>query len=91
MGGGTEYDVLTGNPGSIFKPDEDAFEKFSKNYDKKKDEKWYQKKHTARFICSLTIYWPNNKFVTSTGIIEGTISKFKKVIMVLDMTLYLYL
>ena len=45
---------------------------------KKKDEKWYQKKHTARFICSLTIYWPNNKFVTSTGIIEGTISKFKK-------------
>ena len=40
MGGGTEYDVLTGSPGSIFKPDEDAFEKFSKNYDKKKDEKW---------------------------------------------------
>ncbi len=45
---------------------------------KKNDEKWYQKKQTARFICSLTIYWPNNKFVTTCGIVEGTISKFKK-------------
>ena len=45
---------------------------------KKIDEKWYQKKQTARFICALTIYWPNNKFVIVNGIVEGNISKFKK-------------
>ena len=35
-------------------------------------------KPSARFICSLTIYWPNNKFITVNGKVEGTISKFKK-------------
>ena len=45
---------------------------------KKNDAKWYQKKQTARFICSLTIYWPNNKFVTALGKVEGIISKFEK-------------
>ena len=45
---------------------------------KKIDGKWYKKKQSARFICSLTIYWPNNKFVSASGIIEGTISKSKK-------------
>ena len=45
---------------------------------KKKNLNWYKKKISARFICSLTIYWPNNKFITVNGKIEGTISKFKK-------------
>tara|TARA_B100001741_G_scaffold304952_1_gene296588 strand:- start:536 stop:1159 length:624 start_codon:yes stop_codon:yes gene_type:complete len=45
---------------------------------KKKNLHWFQKKQTARFICSLTIYWPNNKFITVKGKIEGTISKYKK-------------
>ena len=45
---------------------------------KKKKLNWYKKKISARFICSLTIYWPNNKFITVNGKIEGTISKFKK-------------
>ena len=45
---------------------------------KKKDKNWYKKKQTARYICSLTIYWPGNKFVTVKGKIEGIISKFKK-------------
>ena len=30
---------------------------------KKNVTKWYQKKQSARFICVLTIYWPNNKFL----------------------------
>jgi XTP/dITP diphosphohydrolase len=45
---------------------------------KKNDIKWNQKKQTARFICSLTIFWPNNKFISARGVVEGIISKFKK-------------
>jgi len=45
---------------------------------KKKNLNWYKTKTPARFICALTIYWPNNKFVIVNGKIEGTISRFKK-------------
>ena len=45
---------------------------------RKKNINWKKSKPTARFICSLTIYWPNNKFITVNGKIEGTISEFKK-------------
>ena len=45
---------------------------------KKKNKNWHKTKQTARFVCALTIYWPNNKFVNVTGKIEGTISRFKK-------------
>ena len=36
------------------------------------------KKIKARFICALTIYWPNGKIVKSEGKIEGLISQKKK-------------
>ena len=39
---------------------------------------WNKIKQTARFVCALTIYWPNNKFINVNGVVEGTISKFKK-------------
>ena len=45
---------------------------------KKNDANWYKKKQTARFVCALTIYWPNNKFINVCGKVEGAISKFKK-------------
>ena len=45
---------------------------------KKKKFNWNKTKASARFICSLTIYWPNNKFIIVNGKIEGTISRFKK-------------
>ena len=45
---------------------------------KKKNSNWYKIKQTARFVCSLTIYWPNNKFINVIGKVEGNISKFKK-------------
>ena len=45
---------------------------------KKKNLNWYKTKTPARFICSLTIYWPDNKYITVNGKIEGTISRFKK-------------
>ena len=41
--------------------------------------KWNKKKKVvARFISCLTLYWPNEKFISSTGIVEGRISKTKK-------------
>ena len=42
------------------------------------DKNWKKKTITARFICVLTIFWPNGKFVCKTGKIEGRISKLKK-------------
>ena len=45
---------------------------------RKNNINWYKLKQTARFVCALTIYWPNNKFIIVNGKIEGTISRFKK-------------
>ena len=45
---------------------------------KKNNVNWFRKKQTARFVCALTIYWPTNKFLSVSGKVEGTISKFKK-------------
>ena len=45
---------------------------------KKKNRNWRKINQTARFICSLTIYWPSNKFINVSGKVEGTISKVKK-------------
>tara|TARA_B100000029_G_scaffold83176_1_gene74155 strand:+ start:1051 stop:1650 length:600 start_codon:yes stop_codon:yes gene_type:complete len=44
---------------------------------KKINVKW-EKKIKCRFICALTIYWPNKKFYQSQGIVEGFISKKPK-------------
>ena len=45
---------------------------------KKKNLNWYKFKQTARFVCALTIYWPNNKFISVVGKVSGNISKVKK-------------
>ena len=45
---------------------------------KKKDQNWKNKKISARFICVLTIYWPNGNFFSATGKIEGFISPNKE-------------
>ena len=42
------------------------------------DLNWYNKKVKANFICALTIYWTNKKYVTSIGVVNGRISKTKK-------------
>ena len=44
----------------------------------KKDKNWKKKKITARFVCVLTIFWPNGKCVSKIGKIEGHISNKKK-------------
>ena len=33
---------------------------------------------SARFICALTIFWPNGKFICKIGKVEGQISNLKK-------------
>ena len=43
-----------------------------------KDKNWKKKKIKARFICVLTIYWPNGKTVNSIGKVNGHISSKKK-------------
>ena len=54
-----------------------AIEKIYKELNKK-DKKWKSKKIKCRFICSLSIYWPNKIIKNVSGVIEGKISKSKK-------------
>ena len=44
----------------------------------KKDKNWKKKNLSARFICVLTIFWPNGKFISKIGKIEGRISNSKR-------------
>ena len=44
----------------------------------KKDKLWKNKNIKCRFICSLSIYWPNKIIKNVSGAIEGKISKSKK-------------
>ena len=43
-----------------------------------KDKNWKNKKIKARFICSLSIYWPNGKNISRNGKVEGFIASKKK-------------
>ena len=38
----------------------------------------FNKKIKCRFVCALTIYWPNKKYYQSQGIVEGTLSNRPK-------------
>ena len=78
---GLEIDILDGNPGiysarwggkkgNFIK----AMNKVFKELDKK-SKNWKKRKVKARFVCSLTIYGPNQKTINSTGKIEGHISR----------------
>ena len=81
---GIEIDLLNKKPG-VYSAD---WAGKKRNFDlaikkvyreiQKKDKKWKKKKITARFICVLTIFWPNGKFVSKAGKIEGRISNIKK-------------
>ena len=81
---GIEVDILNKAPG-IYSADWAGRKKnfnlaIKKLYKKllNKDKNWKNKKIEARFICVLTIYWPNRKFISKTGKVEGYISKTKK-------------
>ena len=81
---GLEIDALGGDPGiysarwggkkgNFVK----AMSRVFKELDKK-HKNWKTKKIKARFVCALTIYWPNQKTINSIGKIEGYISHFMK-------------
>ena len=81
---GIEIDILNKKPG-VYSAD---WAGKKRNFDlaikkvyreiHKIDKNWKKKKITARFICVLTIFWPNGKFVSKVGKIEGRISSIKK-------------
>ena len=81
---GLEIDILNKKPG-IFSSRWGgskynfnlAMNKVFKELDKK-DQNWKNKKILARFICVLSIYWPDGKNFISRGTIEGFISPTKK-------------
>ena len=81
---GIEVDILNKAPG-IYSADWAGRKKnfnlaIKKLYKKllSKDKNWKNKKIKARFICVLTIYSPNQKFISKMGKVEGHISKTKK-------------
>ena len=81
---GLEVDLLNGEPGiysSRWAGEKNNFNlAINKVYKKlnKKDKNWFIKNKSASFVCVLTIYWPNNFFVSVVGKVHGTISKYKK-------------
>ncbi len=80
---GLEVDLLEGEPG-IYSSRwcgkknnfNIAIKKVLKKMNKFKDN--WDNINSARFICCMTIFWPNGKSYSSSGSVEGTISKSKK-------------
>ena len=81
---GLEVDLLNGKPGiysARWGGKKGDFIKAMKRVFKelyKKDRNWKNKKIKARFVCSLTIYYPNKKIINSIGKIAGYISSSMK-------------
>ena len=80
---GLEIDALNGSPGIYSArwsgPKNDfnlAIEKVYKEINKSKED--FDLNNKAKFICCLTIFWPNGKNYTSKGIVKGTISSTQK-------------
>ena len=80
---GLEIDVLKGFPGIYSSrwggSNNDfnlAMERVFKEMNKFKND--WKNNNAARFICCLTLCWPNGKNLSSTGIIKGKISNIRK-------------
>ena len=81
---GLEIDILDGDPG-IFSS---RWSGKKKNFNlaikrvyrelERVDKNFLKKKITAKFVCSLTIFWPNNFSVNVIGKVKGSISKNKR-------------
>ena len=80
---GLEVDILDKAPGIFSARWGGTKKNFNKAMDRvlreieKKDKNWKLKKIKARFVCALTVYWPNGRLVNSVGKVEGYISKKK--------------
>ena len=80
---GLEIDILDGAPGifsSRWSGKKNDFNEAIKKVFRemiKKNQDWYNY-NSAKFVCCLTICWPNGKSFTARGEIKGTISNVKK-------------
>jgi XTP/dITP diphosphohydrolase len=80
---GLEIDLLNGRPGiysSRWAGKKNNFNlAIKKVFEEMSDiKKNWQSKRGARFICSMTLYWPSGKNFSSMGVINGKISSKKK-------------
>ena len=80
---GLEIDILNGEPGiysSRWGGEKGDFDLgISKIFEKiNKIEKIWSKNKKSRFVCCMTLFWPNGKNLSSKGVIEGKISNKKK-------------
>ena len=80
---GLEIDLLNGAPGILSSrwggPQKDfnlAIEKVFSEMTKIRND--WLKKNKARFVCCLTLFWPDGKSYSSIGTIKGKISNKKK-------------
>ena len=80
---GLEIDLLKGAPGiysarwsGIRNNFDEAIQKVFEEMSKIKKD--WKNKNAARFVCCMTLFWPNGKNYSSKGIIEGKISTKKK-------------
>ena len=80
---GLEIDILQGRPGIYSSRWSGKKKDFSfaikKIYEKmnKIKENWISH-NKARFVCCMTLFWPNGKSFSSTGYVKGKISFIKK-------------
>ena len=80
---GLEIDLLKGRPGiysSRWSGHKNNFDLAIKRVFKemRKLKKDWKNDNSARFICCMTLFWPDGKSYSSKGIVEGRISKIKK-------------
>jgi len=80
---GLEIDLLKGEPGiysSRWSGKKNNFNFAIKKIFKKMNntKKDWQKDNVANFVCCMTLFWPNGKSYSSTGIVKGKISAMKK-------------
>ncbi len=80
---GLEIDLLNGGPGiysSRWAGKKNNFDIAIKKIFKEMSniKKNWKNENKARFICNMTLYWPNGESFSSAGYIEGKISNVKK-------------
>ena len=80
---GLEIDLLKGEPGiysSRWSGKKNNFDSAIKKIFKKMNniKKDWKNDNIAKFICCMTLFWPNGKSYSSKGIIKGKISTTKK-------------
>ena len=80
---GLEINLLKGSPGiysSRWSGEKNNFIlAIKKIYEEmEKAKKNWSQDNLVRFVCCLTLFWPNNKSFTSKGVVHGRISTSKK-------------